>query len=209
MRARAEAIMRILRTFILAAVLAALSASPAVAGGGNSGAAHACQQGGWAELVGSNGETFRNTGECVSFAARGGTFGEPPPPPPTGIFVPAGATLTFDNAVLSACNQLDWGFTIDGASTVVGSKSGGCFTTTPADSSFGPWPTDETVTVFLTDWTCFRTYTNDGDHGITTQAAPMRWDVDIADAGGACERADTPAVFVPPGNLTVDVVVVP
>jgi hypothetical protein len=47
------------------------------AGGGNSDAAHACQHGGYADLIGTDGvtdTTFRNTGECVSYAAHGGTL---------------------------------------------------------------------------------------------------------------------------------------
>jgi hypothetical protein len=45
--------------------------------GGNSAAAHACQQGGYANLIGTNGTTdttFSNTGQCVSYAAQGGTL---------------------------------------------------------------------------------------------------------------------------------------
>jgi hypothetical protein len=44
---------------------------------GNSAAAHACGQGGYANLLGSNGlteATFSNTGECASYAAQGGTL---------------------------------------------------------------------------------------------------------------------------------------
>jgi hypothetical protein len=43
-------------------------------GPGNSDAAKACQQGGYANLVGADGTQFANTGECVSYAARGGTL---------------------------------------------------------------------------------------------------------------------------------------
>jgi hypothetical protein len=42
--------------------------------GGNSDAAHACQQGGYLTLQGSDGTTFKNEGDCVSYAARGGTI---------------------------------------------------------------------------------------------------------------------------------------
>jgi hypothetical protein len=60
------------------AVLALSGAgSAAAAGGGNSGAARACQQGGWETLVRADGSTFRNTGACVSYSARGGEFGTP------------------------------------------------------------------------------------------------------------------------------------
>lgn len=41
---------------------------------GNSDAAHACQQGGWQHLQGSDGTLFGNTGDCVSYAAHGGTL---------------------------------------------------------------------------------------------------------------------------------------
>lgn len=60
---------------VLLGPVAAVGADP---GGGNSGAAHACEQGGHLGLVGSGGETFANIGECVSFAGRGGTFARPP-----------------------------------------------------------------------------------------------------------------------------------
>ena len=43
-------------------------------GPGNSDAAKACQQGGYANLVGADGTQFANAGECVSYAARGGTL---------------------------------------------------------------------------------------------------------------------------------------
>jgi hypothetical protein len=59
--------------------------------GGNSGAAHKCQKGGWKSLVGADGMTFKNTGACVSFAARGGTFA-------TGLIIPLGKTATLSNA---------------------------------------------------------------------------------------------------------------
>lgn len=42
--------------------------------GGNAPAAHACQDGGFVNLVRSDGSTFANVGDCVSYAARGGTF---------------------------------------------------------------------------------------------------------------------------------------
>ena len=37
-----------------------------VLAGGNADAAHACQQGGYASLLGSDGTTFQNAGECMS-----------------------------------------------------------------------------------------------------------------------------------------------
>jgi hypothetical protein len=44
------------------------------AGGGNSDAAHMCQQGGYANLEGTDGTTFQNAGQCTSYVARGGTI---------------------------------------------------------------------------------------------------------------------------------------
>lgn len=46
---------------------------------GNSAAAHACQQGGYLNLVSSDGASFASVGQCVSYAAQGGTFGVPGP----------------------------------------------------------------------------------------------------------------------------------
>jgi hypothetical protein len=42
------------------------------AGGGNSAAAALCQKGGYANLMRTDGSLFSNTGECVSYAAKGG-----------------------------------------------------------------------------------------------------------------------------------------
>jgi hypothetical protein len=43
--------------------------------GGNSDNAHLCQQGSWQTLVRADGTSFKNTGDCVSYLARGGTLG--------------------------------------------------------------------------------------------------------------------------------------
>lgn len=73
-----------MRRLVVGAVLAlAIGVIPAAGSpktfadqGGNSAAAHACQQGGYATIVGgmppSNTVSFSNTGQCVSYAARGG-----------------------------------------------------------------------------------------------------------------------------------------
>jgi len=45
------------------------------AGAVNSEPAKACQQDGWQLLVRTDGSSFRNTGDCVSYRARGGEFG--------------------------------------------------------------------------------------------------------------------------------------
>jgi hypothetical protein len=62
--------------FISVVVLLALMSTGAAlaAPGGNSAAAHACQKGGHTEFTRADGTTFRNAGECTSYAARGGTL---------------------------------------------------------------------------------------------------------------------------------------
>jgi hypothetical protein len=68
----------VLSTFLFAGAVGTLGMShvtPALADqGGNSSAAHACQQGGYATLFGSDGTGFKNAGECTSYAAHGGTL---------------------------------------------------------------------------------------------------------------------------------------
>lgn len=67
---------RVVRTALAAALTAlALGATSASAAeGGNSEAAKRCHQGGYARLMTSTGQGFANQGECVSYAARGGTL---------------------------------------------------------------------------------------------------------------------------------------
>jgi hypothetical protein len=49
-------------------------AVPMAVAGGNADSAHACQQNGWQSLVRQDGTGFKNTGDCVSYAAQGGTL---------------------------------------------------------------------------------------------------------------------------------------
>ena len=116
--------------FAVLAAIAALTISScyaagvAFAGGGNSNAAHACQQGGYANLVGGTmslpdtSVTFTNTGQCTSYAAHGGTLWQPvstttfkidatnPEWQDTGINIPANGA-----AIISTVN--DGGGTCD------------------------------------------------------------------------------------------------
>jgi hypothetical protein len=65
------------------------SAAPA----GNSAAAHACQQGGYANLQGTNGALFSNVDECVSYAAHGGILQPIAQSPSVSLaFTPAGSS---------------------------------------------------------------------------------------------------------------------
>jgi hypothetical protein len=72
---------------ILLACCAALALSvgvaTATAGGGNSENAKKCQKGGWQSLVRSDGSSFKNQDECVSYGAKGGVL-QPKPTCATG-----------------------------------------------------------------------------------------------------------------------------
>ena len=57
---------------VVAALGLIFGVAAAIAGGGNSNAAELCQDDGWQQLTRTDGSTFRNTGDCVSYAARGG-----------------------------------------------------------------------------------------------------------------------------------------
>ena len=199
---------RLISLITLAALIALLATATATAafaksGGGKSAAAHACQKGGYLGLVGTNGETFRNVGACVSFAAHGGKFA-------TGIIVPKGHTATFDDPTWSACNALAWGYTTGGSNVQLGTKAYGC-TGTPVvdpDVTVGPFPTAVVLRVYLQDDTCSSTvYYSDGDHAHVTPTGVHTYQVDIADAGGFCERQTIPADFTGPGNFSVGVVI--
>ena len=73
-----------LRTMLLPCVVLALTVAVATAnaGGGNSANAKLCQKGGWHSWVRVDGSAFKNQGDCVSYAARGGTL--TPTAPTTG-----------------------------------------------------------------------------------------------------------------------------
>ena len=63
---------------VLCMVLAlTIAVATATAGGGNSANAKLCQKGGWQHWVRIDGSAFRNEGDCVSYAARGGTLTPP------------------------------------------------------------------------------------------------------------------------------------
>ena len=61
-------------TVVLASLVVGIGAADALAGGGNSANAKLCQQNGWMNLLRSDGTSFSNTGDCVSYAAQGGTL---------------------------------------------------------------------------------------------------------------------------------------
>lgn len=197
--------MRAMR-FFYAGVLFIFSmfAVPAAAGAqGNSDAAHACQQGGYLGLVGSDGTTFSNVGQCVSYAAHGGTYA-------TGIIIPAGMTATFTQTLLSACNNLTYGYSASsGAGGDLGSKAYGCGNVPLSDQTVGPFDTAVILRVYLRDNHCGgATFYSDGGDGHAQVAEnPPSYTVDMADAGGFCERMGSISGFNLPGNLHTVIVI--
>jgi hypothetical protein len=74
--------LKLRKPLALCTALAALAAAatPAYAGdGGNSTNAQACQKDGWKNWRRADHTSFANTGECVSYAAHGGTLTAPVP----------------------------------------------------------------------------------------------------------------------------------
>jgi hypothetical protein len=179
--------------FGAAVTIGSMSGAAGAAPGGNSAAAAACQQGGYASLVGTEGG-FTNVGQCVSYAARGGVFVTPG----AGEFlVPAGQTLTLSDTVLSACNDLTYGYEATGGTfTVLGGKDYGCVAPIPqVDATIGPFPTAVIVRLVLVDNTCDQTYDSTGGHALVTGSNP--YDVEITDAGAFCEAPE--GTVRPPG----------
>jgi hypothetical protein len=200
---------------VFASALALLAAPVAGAGpGGNSPAAHACQQGGYLSLVGSDGTTFDNVGACVSYAAHGGTFA-------TGIIIPAGQVATLSNASWAVwpCDQLTYGYQLNlGALVPLASKPATCVPTPGLlpGAVIGPFPTATLLRIFLTDvgfgpsTVCNYTFFSDGVHALVTGTDP--YIVDIRDSF-FCELDPTePYVPYAPagpglGNISVTVTI--
>jgi hypothetical protein len=164
---------------VFALVLTFGSAASAEAGnphgkGGNSGAAHACNHGGYLSLVGADGTTFRNTGACVSFAAHGGKFA-------TGIVIPAGKTATLSNAMFgdftTNCpgDQLAYGYQLNlGANVQLATGGGGCQHV--AGAVIGPRPTATLLRIWLTDFTPpgpYTFYSDSPTHALVSGSGPF------------------------------------
>ena len=81
--------------FIAVAATAAIAVPLAFAGGGNSDNAKGCQQGGWQTLIRQDGTAFKNTGDCVSYAAQGGVL-KTKAPEVTGPINVTEPTVTLD-----------------------------------------------------------------------------------------------------------------
>ena len=64
---------------LFSALTLTVGATTALAGGGNSANAKSCQKNGWKSLYRSDGSTFANQDDCVSYSAHGGTILTSPP----------------------------------------------------------------------------------------------------------------------------------
>ncbi len=163
---------------IFVAMATALVALPlAGSAQGNSGAARACQQGNYADLLGSNGETFANPGQCARFATQGGIF---------ATLIPMGHTVTL-NSTLAGCNHLAFGYAAsDGSGGEIDEKPYNCESSSTATYTVGPFPTSVIITVYLEDRSCGDTYDSNGNHA-RVAVTRTGYHVDITDSGGLCE----------------------
>jgi hypothetical protein len=139
--------------------------------GGNSDAAHACQQGGYESLFRDDGSGFDSVGDCVEYAAHGGTFAQ---------------RVRFSNIELGGCNANTFGYEAGGVQHDLLSKGYACnaFFTTMPDQTVGV-PLGQNARVYLRDNTCQETFFEDEPHGIVTGTNPFF--VKIGDGGGFCE----------------------
>jgi uncharacterized repeat protein (TIGR01451 family) len=138
--------------------------------------------------------------------------------PPGGFFLPAGSTATLAAPTFAggAVNTLTWGYSLNGTVFTRDTNTPGT-DFTGDDVTLGPYETDQTLLVFLTDDTCASeangpaTYYSDGtpvDHVRVQGSDP--YSMDFSDAGGDC--ADVNSDRVPdPGtyNFHVDLTVTP
>lgn len=164
--------------------------APVFAKGGNSEAAHQCNRGGFRDLFRADGSGFSNAGDCVSYAAQGGTFARR-------------LTASFTNVSLAACNALTWGVEIDGVLSPLGGKAYDCIQVPNGDVSV-TYLSTQALRVYLRDDTCYGwIYFEDGNHARVIGTNPA--DVQITDAGGYCESppGDPRAPGPDGGNLNV------
>lgn len=193
---------------LLGAALGLGGSAAAATGGGNSTAALRCQRAGYLALVGSDGQTFANVGECVSFAARGGSFA-------SGMVIPAGQTATLSRVawVNGPCDADTYGYQLDfGSNVPLASKAAGCLNSASVSLpgvTVGPFPTAELLRVYLQDTgspagSCDYVFYSDGLHAKITGSNP--WDVQIADSY-FCSSSPLEPRVPPPANLEVTVTV--
>ena len=162
--------------------------APSFSVDGNSDAAHACQQDGYLSLFRTDGTGFVNVGDCVSYAAQGGLFATL-------------KTATFTHVSFSACNNLTYGYALDGVEHDVDSKAYFCGTQSSPDLTI-TYLSTQTLLVYLRDDFCGWTFYENGNHAIVTGSNPYQ--VNIFDGGGFCEHPPSMAVTGRlPGNLSL------
>ena len=99
---------------VLALLSIVILAAPALAApGGNSAAAAACENGGYVNFTDTAGNTFRNVGACVSYAAHGGTLVPVAVGPITVVYSSGGpgvfnATVTGTGLAPTSPYELSW-----------------------------------------------------------------------------------------------------
>lgn len=178
---------------------------------GNSDAAYDCNKDGYLSLVGANGQTFSNVGDCFNFADEGGAFA-------TGIIIPANniATLT---PTFFACDTLTWGYQLNfGANVDKANFSPFRCPLTGSEPTvhIGPFGTATLLRIYLTETSpCSATYYSDGggnaNHALVTPT-PLpetiidNYEVDIMDTG-VCGYADSTRLPLGPGDGNLNVIV--
>lgn len=115
---------------VAAAVAVAAGSSAALAGnghgnGGNSGAAKTCQKGGFKKLQRADGTAFKNTGKCVSYAAKGGVLYSPSVVAPAAVASGAPFTVTATGFTPNAALTLTLGGVAQAPVTTDGSGAAG------------------------------------------------------------------------------------
>ncbi|HEX9824844.1 MAG TPA: Ig-like domain-containing protein [Actinomycetota bacterium] len=110
--------------------------------------------------------------------------------PDDAFVIPAGSEVTF-TSTLSACNQLEVGYEVNGELSPVASKPYGCGST-PQLVEQAAFPESVRLRVYLRDLTCQRTFFQDGtprDHAAVVHGDPSS--VLLSDSGAFCEYADS------------------
>jgi hypothetical protein len=129
--------------------------------------------------------------------------------PAGGFVIPIGSTASFTNVQFGACNNLTWGYQLNGgANQDQFTFPGGCGTGTGPSVTIGPFATPTSLRVFLTDNVCKFTYYSDGtpvDHVIVSGTNP--YSLRFADGGGFCEKTTTTVNNFAGFNFHVDLAI--
>src|SRR5258708_6837705 len=129
--------------------------------------------------------------------------------PAGGFVIPIGSSASFTNVQFGACNNLTWGYQLNGgANQAQFTFPGGCGTGSGPSVTIGPFATPTSLRVFLTDNVCKFTYYSDGtpvDHVIVSGTNP--YSLRFADGGGFCEKTTTTVNNFAGFNFHVDLAI--